>query len=95
MSGARGNVPFARHGNPLGAVAIGWDGKAHVDFPAASPFALACGGTRLIAPAGAIQAESIWNQHSADTSPDAGQQGSFGSGGGGVSGALTVTGAES
>jgi kumamolisin len=69
---------------------IGWDGKAHVDFPAASPFALACGGTRLIAPAGAIQAESIWNQHSADTSPDAGQQGSFGSGGGGVSGAFPL-----
>ncbi len=25
------------------------DGKAHVDFPASSPYALACGGTRLLA----------------------------------------------
>ena len=24
-----------------------WDGRAHVDFPASSPFALACGGTRI------------------------------------------------
>ena len=67
-----------------------WDGKAHVDFPSASPFALSCGGTRLIAPQGTIQAESIWNQHSADTSPQAGQDGSFGSGGGGVSGAFPL-----
>jgi len=27
------------------------DGRAHVDFPAASPHALACGGTRLVADA--------------------------------------------
>jgi kumamolisin len=62
-----------------------WDGKAHCDFPASSPFALACGGTRLLAPNGAIAAESIWNQHQADLSRDAGPDGSFGSGGGGVS----------
>jgi kumamolisin len=37
------------------------DGKAHVDFPAASPYALACGGTRLDAAGGAIQSESVWN----------------------------------
>ena len=62
-----------------------WDGKAHCDFPSSSPFALACGGTRLIAHNGAISAESVWNQHAADTAND-----SFGSGGGGVSGAFPL-----
>jgi kumamolisin len=32
------------------------DGKAHVDFPASSPFALACGGTRLLP-----NSETVWN----------------------------------
>ena len=32
-----------------------------VDFPAASPHVLACGGTSLQASAGAISAESVWN----------------------------------
>jgi kumamolisin len=59
-----------------------WDGKAHVDFPASSPFALACGGTRLLANGNAILNETVWNQHQADLSPP---YGSFGSGGGGVS----------
>jgi len=36
------------------------DGLAHVDFPASSPHALACGGTRLIAlPQGIL--ETAWN----------------------------------
>ena len=63
-----------------------WDGKAHVDFPSSSPFTLSCGGTRLIAANGAISSESVWNQHQADLSANAGPDGSFGSGGGGVSG---------
>ena len=67
-----------------------WDGKAHVDFPSSSPFALSCGGTRLIAPNGAIKTESVWNQKKADLSPEAGPDGSFGSGGGGVSGAFPL-----
>jgi kumamolisin len=32
------------------------DGKAHVDFPAASPYALACGGTKLLK-----NSETVWN----------------------------------
>jgi len=32
------------------------DGSAHVDFPASSPYALACGGTRLLA-----GEETVWN----------------------------------
>ncbi|MGH9065424.1 MAG: S53 family peptidase, partial [Acidimicrobiales bacterium] len=37
------------------------DGLAHVDFPASSPHALACGGTRLTVSGGAIEAEVVWN----------------------------------
>ncbi len=37
------------------------DGAEHVDFPASSPFALACGGTRLEARGSAIAAETVWN----------------------------------
>ena len=37
------------------------DGKNHVDFPASSPYALACGGTQLIASNGTIVSETVWN----------------------------------
>ncbi len=37
------------------------DGNQHVDFPASSPHVLACGGTSLQAPGGAIQSETVWN----------------------------------
>ncbi len=41
-----------------------WDGNAHVDFPASSPFALSCGGTKIDvsgAPGNAIVGESVWH----------------------------------
>jgi kumamolisin len=37
------------------------DGANHVDFPASSPWVLACGGTRLQANGGKITSESVWN----------------------------------
>jgi kumamolisin len=37
------------------------DGGDHVDFPASSSFALACGGTSLKASASAINGETVWN----------------------------------
>ena len=37
------------------------DGRAHTDFPASSPHALACGGTRLVEAAGRIASETVWN----------------------------------
>jgi kumamolisin len=37
------------------------DGKNHVDFPASSSFALACGGTTLHASDGRIVNEAVWN----------------------------------
>jgi kumamolisin len=37
------------------------DGADHVDFPASSPHALACGGTSLRASGAKIAAETVWN----------------------------------
>ena len=37
------------------------DGLAHADFPGSSPFALCCGGTRLIASGTSISNETVWN----------------------------------
>ncbi len=65
-----------------------WDGKVHVDFPGSSPFALACGGTRLLADGNVITHKSVWNQQNADLTM--GPNGSFGSGGGGISGAFPL-----
>jgi kumamolisin len=43
------------------------DGAAHVDFPASSPHALACGGTSLRADptTGQVASETVWNDGSA------------------------------
>jgi kumamolisin len=49
------------------------DGANHVDFPASSPYALACGGTSLKATASTIANEVVWNDNGG------------GAGGGGVS----------
>ena len=53
------------------------DGLAHVDFPASSPYALGCGGTKLLADpsTGAISSEVVWNETASNE----------GAGGGGVS----------
>jgi kumamolisin len=58
------------------------DGKPHVDFPASSPHALACGGTKLMAnpSTGVISSEVVWNETAANE----------GAGGGGVSDVFAV-----
>ncbi len=38
------------------------DGKQHVDFPASSTYALACGGTNLQSANNAITSETVWNE---------------------------------
>jgi kumamolisin len=38
------------------------DGKLHVDFPASSPFVLACGGTKLVGTGSKITSETVWNE---------------------------------
>jgi len=52
----------------------GWDKKPHCDFPSSSPFALACGGTKLTGSNTTISSEVVWNEGTKD-----------GAGGGGVS----------
>ncbi len=37
------------------------DGQAHVDFPASSPYVLACGGTHLVGSGSSITDEQVWN----------------------------------
>jgi kumamolisin len=39
-----------------------WDRKAHVDFPASIPYALGCGGTKLIGSGSKISSEVVWNE---------------------------------
>jgi kumamolisin len=38
------------------------DGKPHVDYPASSAYALACGGTKLTASGTTIKSETVWNE---------------------------------
>ncbi len=38
------------------------DSKLHVDFPASSPYALACGGTTLTGSGNTISSEVVWNE---------------------------------
>jgi kumamolisin len=53
------------------------DGKAHVDFPASSPFALGCGGTKLSASATAITNEVVWNEDAKTSATGGGVSGFF------------------
>jgi kumamolisin len=46
------------------------DGKVHVDFPASSPYALACGGTKLEVSGTKISSETVW--HESDDSASGG-----------------------
>ena len=39
------------------------DGNPHVDFPASSPYATGCGGTKLVANGNTITSESVWNEN--------------------------------
>lgn len=57
-----------------------FDGKAHVDYPAASQYCLGCGGTLLDGAGSTINAESVWNEFANGA----------GAGGGGVSGIFPV-----
>jgi kumamolisin len=56
------------------------DGKDHVDFPASSPYALACGGTKLTISGSAISSEVVWNEQASNE----------GATGGGVSGTFPL-----
>jgi kumamolisin len=46
---------------PLDDPSRPWDGEAHVDFPASSPFALACGGTHILSAGPGTLQEEVWH----------------------------------
>ena len=48
------------------------DGKAHVDFPSSSPFALGCGGTKLTGSGSSITSETVWNENSSSSATGGG-----------------------
>jgi kumamolisin len=49
--------------------------SAHVDFPASSPYVLACGGTSLESSAGNIASETVWNDGPNTANPSSGTGG--------------------
>jgi kumamolisin len=53
------------------------DGSDHVDFPASSPFVLACGGTNLQASGTSITQEKVWNQGPGNGATGGGVSGFF------------------
>jgi kumamolisin len=53
------------------------DGKPHVDFPASSPFALGCGGTKLTATGSTIGSEVVWNANPQTSATGGGVSGFF------------------
>jgi kumamolisin len=53
------------------------DGKPHVDFPASSPFALGCGGTRLTASGSTVSNEVVWNENPTSSATGGGVSGFF------------------
>ena len=53
------------------------DGKPHVDFPASSPYALGCGGTKLSATGSKIASEVVWNENPTSSATGGGVSGFF------------------
>ena len=51
---------FVASGDNLATDSVN-DGKAHVDFPASSPWAFGCGGTAITTSGGALTGEQVWN----------------------------------
>jgi kumamolisin len=53
------------------------DGQDHVDFPASSPYALACGGTSLQLSGSSISSEVVWNDGASGGATGGGVSGTF------------------
>jgi kumamolisin len=51
---------FAASGDNLSTDGV-TDGRAHVDFPASSPWAIGCGGTSISVNGTTITSEAVWN----------------------------------
>jgi kumamolisin len=54
---------FAASGDNLSTDGVD-DGRAHVDFPASSPWAIGCGGTSISVDGTMISSETVWNDGS-------------------------------
>ncbi len=65
-AGALGLSVYVASGDNLATDGVS-DGKAHVDFPASSPYAIGCGGTHVTAGGSAITQEVVWNDSSSGT----------------------------
>lgn len=63
---AAGLSVFAASGDSLATDGIA-DGRAHVDFPASSPWAIGCGGTAITSTDGTISTEVVWNDGTSGT----------------------------
>jgi kumamolisin len=57
---------FAASGDGLATDGVS-DGKAHVDFPASSPWVVGCGGTSLKVSAATLTGETVWNSNGGGT----------------------------
>ena len=75
LAATRGITVLAASGDNGAADGV-TDGRAHADFPAASPWVLACGGTQIEVAGNRITSEVVWNDS---------KGGGFGATGGGVS----------
>jgi kumamolisin len=53
------------------------DDLQHVDFPSSSPYALACGGTHLVASGSTISTETVWNDLPSDGATGGGISSTF------------------
>ena len=53
------------------------DGQQHVDFPASSPYALACGGTHLVGSGSTITDEEVWDDLPSDGATGGGISATF------------------
>ena len=65
-AGSLGVSVFVASGDNLSTDSVN-DGQVHVDFPAASPYAIGCGGTQLNASGGAVASEVVWNDGNSGT----------------------------
>ena len=61
-----GVTVFAASGDNLATDGVA-DGKAHVDFPASSPYVVGCGGTLLEASGATRTGETVWNSNGGGT----------------------------
>ena len=65
-AGTLGVSIFVAAGDNLSTDSVA-DGQVHVDFPAASPNAIGCGGTQLNASGLTVGSETVWNDGSSGT----------------------------